>query len=164
MPATRPSVSENSGGLPDSATRASARRTHRRQKRGTPRCRRVPRGFSNIRDLGLTPAEPGSCLDQERVFRSSMARVAVGQTLNLIFLDELAPKLFLIRWRFVRHVENLVARAYVFFGIAVTVDAPVHVQRIFLVHERHQVYAAVAGRTSDALGDVDAVVEVNEVR
>src|SRR5579863_4311452 len=43
------------------------------------------------------------------------------------------------------------------------VDAPLHVERIYLVHERHRVHPAVARRAADTLVYVNTVVEVNEV-
>lgn len=45
-----------------------------------------------------------------------------------------------------------------------TSDAPVHVQSVFLVHERHLVYATVAGGATDAFVDVDTVIEVYKIR
>ena len=44
------------------------------------------------------------------------------------------------------------------------VKAPFHLQRRLLDHQRHAIDAAVARFTADALPDVDAVIEVNEVR
>jgi hypothetical protein len=46
----------------------------------------------------------------------------------------------------------------------VAVEAPFHLQRRLLDHQRHAIDAAVARFTADALADVDAVIEVDEVR
>lgn len=51
-----------------------------------------------------------------------------------------------------------------FFGIRVTGQAPFHVQRVLLHHERHLIDLTVAGYAGHALGDVNAVVEVNVIR
>ena len=52
---------------------------------------------------------------------------------------------------------------HVFFGVAVAVQAPLHLQRVLLPGERHLVHPAVAALAADALVDVNAVVEVDEV-
>ena len=44
------------------------------------------------------------------------------------------------------------------------VEAPLHLQRRLLQHQRHAIDAAVAGLAADALLHVNAVVEVDEVR
>jgi len=49
-------------------------------------------------------------------------------------------------------------------GIAVTSQTPFHVQRSYLIRERHLVHAAVTRRAAHTFVDVDAVVEIGEVR
>ena len=93
-----------------------------------------------------------------------MASVTIRQTLDVVFLNKLAAKFFLIGRRLIGHVEHLIAWPDILLGIAVTVDAPVHVKGIFFVHQGHLVHAAMAGGASDALVDMDAVVEVYEIR
>ena len=44
-----------------------------------------------------------------------------------------------------------------------TAQAPFHLQRFLLVHQRHQVHRTVTCIAADALGDVNAVIEKNEV-
>ena len=61
------------------------------------------------------------------------------------------------------HIRDLVFRAQYRFGIAVTLQAPFHMQRIDVPHQRHQVYTTVAGRTTDAFIDVNAVVEIGKI-
>src|SRR4029079_13747499 len=96
-----------------------------------------------------------------------MARRAAGQLAgvrDLVFLDEPLTDPGIVGGALVRHVEDLVARADVFRRVAVAIQAPPHHQRVLLVHQRHAVDAPVARGAADALGDVDAVVEVDEVR
>src|ERR1700722_9293185 len=160
----------NYGGGLRPANWAFGRRVHRRDRPETPWSQRVLQGSSSTKVPGLIPAEPESCLSPEPVYRyqkpgyqSSVASVAVRQTLNVVFLNQLSAKFFLIGRCFISHVKDLIARANVLFGIAVTVDAPVHVKRVFLVHQRHLLDVPMAGGASDALVDVDSVVEVHEI-
>jgi hypothetical protein len=44
-----------------------------------------------------------------------------------------------------------------------TVEAPLHLQRFAAPFEGHLVDSAMAFDAADALGDVDAVIEVNEI-
>lgn len=62
------------------------------------------------------------------------------------------------------HVENFRFRPDEFFRLAVTRQAPFHLQRVLLKNGRHVVHLAVARRTPDTFSDVDAVVEINELR
>src|SRR5271169_580938 len=64
----------------------------------------------------------------------------------------------------VAHVENLLARAQKFLRRTVAVETPLHLQRCLLVHERHLVHGPVAVVAANTLGDMNAVVEINEVR
>src|SRR5262249_40417863 len=54
-------------------------------------------------------------------------------------------------------------RTYVSFRIAVAIEAPLHLQRVLLPHQRHAVDLSVTRRAADSLIDVDAVVEIDEV-
>ncbi len=63
----------------------------------------------------------------------------------------------------VSHGGDLVQRAEVGSGIAVAAQAPTHRQRLRLAHAGHEVDAAVAGLAPHAVGDVRAMVEVDEV-
>ena len=91
-----------------------------------------------------------------------MTRRAIRQTLNVIGTNQLRSELFLIV-RDVGHVEDLVARTNVLRRIAMAVETPLHRQRRGLKRERHLVDAAVAGRASDSLCHVNAVIEVHEI-
>src|SRR5437588_2233702 len=92
-----------------------------------------------------------------------MACRTTRQFLNLVFLHQSRADLVLIG-RDVGHVEDLIARADILFRRAVAVDAPLHRERRGLKRERHPVDAAVARRATDAFGNMNRVVEVDEVR
>src|ERR1700722_14232685 len=169
-----PPASESCGGGLGPANSAFGRRVHRRERPETLSFPPALQGSSSTKVPGLIPAEPESCLSQEPVYpfrwqlivggkSSSMASVTVRQTLYVVFLHQLAAQFFLIGRRFISHVEHLVARANILLGIAVTVNAPVHVKRVFFVHQGHLVHPAMAGGASDAFIDMDAVVEVYKI-
>jgi len=95
---------------------------------------------------------------------------------NLIFGDQVSAERILIgesavihgdgicrRGRLVAHVKDLIARAQILAGIAMAAQAPLHLQTLLLVHQGHLVDGAVAGVAADTLGDVNAVIEIDEV-
>ena len=96
-----------------------------------------------------------------------MARAATGQhrsALNLIIGDELLPFFELIEiLRRPFHVEHLVAGPDEALRLAMTLDAPLHVERGDLICERHQINSPVTRRAADSLVYVNAVIEINEV-
>jgi hypothetical protein len=94
---------------------------------------------------------------------SSVASYAIGQWLNMILLNQLATNLGLIWGIHIVDVEDLGSRADIPLRLPVTVDAPVHVESVDPVHQRHFIHLAMAGRATDALVDVNAVIEINEV-
>lgn len=49
------------------------------------------------------------------------------------------------------------------FRIAMTLEAPFHIERRYLISQRHQVNAPVTGRAAHALVHVNAVIEIGEV-
>ena len=59
-------------------------------------------------------------------------------------------------------VVDLIARTQDRFRIAMTVEAPLHVERRDTARQRHPVDRAVTGAATDALGDVNAVIEIDE--
>lgn len=61
------------------------------------------------------------------------------------------------------HRENFFLRPDELFRIAMTLDAPLHIQRSYLISQRHQVNAPVTGRAPDALVHMNAVIEISEV-
>jgi len=95
---------------------------------------------------------------------------------NLIFGDQVSAQRILIgesaaihsygvrrRGLLVAHVKDLIAWAEILTGIAMAAQAPLHLQRFRLVHQGHLVDRTVAGVAADALGHVNAVIEINEV-
>src|SRR5215467_11368628 len=95
-----------------------------------------------------------------------MARAAARQqsrALDLVFGCEFAPLFDLVLRRMPLHVEHLVPRTDETLRIAVTFEAPLHLKRVHLPYQRHLIDSAVAGRAPDALIDVNAVIEINEV-
>ena len=45
--------------------------------------------------------------------------------------------------------------------MTVAFEAPRHMERILLVHERHTVHRSMTGRAGDPFGDVDAMIEID---
>jgi hypothetical protein len=96
-----------------------------------------------------------------------VTRRTAGQLLrgaDFVFCRELLAHFFLILGRFPIHIENLVSRTQIPFGIAVAIQAPLHIQRRSLEHQRHIVNRTVASGATDAFIDVNAVIEINVVR
>src|SRR6185295_5534641 len=92
-----------------------------------------------------------------------VARRATRELLNLIFGNEPPAELLLVRRRAIVDVENGVARPDVALRVSMAVEAPFHLERLLLPHQRHAIHLAMAGRAADALLHMDAVVEVHEV-
>ncbi len=93
------------------------------------------------------------------VFRNQIAseRILIGETLAIERNGISAAR------RLIPHIEDLVARPQVFARVAMTVETPLHLQGVLLVHQRHGVHRAMARVAADALSHVDTVVEVDEV-
>src|SRR5262252_8270723 len=64
----------------------------------------------------------------------------------------------------VLHVENLFLRTQELLRLTMAVEAPLHLQRVLLIHEGHGIDLPVAAETANALGDVNAVVEIYKIR
>jgi hypothetical protein len=60
-------------------------------------------------------------------------------------------------------VEHFFARSHEPLRFSVTLQAPLHLERLFFPHERHLVHLAMTRVTTDTFLHVDAVVEVNEI-
>src|SRR5215210_578295 len=91
---------------------------------------------------------------------------AARQRLDVVLLDEL--RLQGLRRRRIggwlpAEVEDLFPGTDELARIAVTRQAPLHLERRLLVHQRHAVHPPMAGRAADSLRDMDAVVEVDEI-
>src|SRR4051812_17082631 len=101
------------------------------------RCRGVPetRDHLRARRACATTGESRPLAS----FHSSVARRAAGELLNLIVGHEPGAELELIRRRSVIDAKDRFARADVALGIAVAIEAPFHLQRLGLPHQRHPV-------------------------
>ena len=112
---------------------------------------------------------PSSVLDPRSSILDSLpvTRAATGQhsgTLNLVFLRKPLPLfvLVVISGRPV-HFEDLILRPDEHLRLAMTLEAPLHLQRRRLISQRHQVNSPVTSRAPHALVYVNAVIEINEV-
>ena len=83
--------------------------------------------------------------------------------LNLVFLDELGSFNTLIEVLRPIHLKDLVLRTDEILGIAVALETPFHLERVDLPGLRHQVDSTVTGGASDALVNMNAVIEINEI-
>ena len=103
-------------------------------------------------------------LDVGCFFISSVAHAAIGELagVDLILGHQFSPQRQLIG-RAPIQIEDLVERTDVFFGRAMAIETPFHIQRVGFPRERHLVQLPVARDAADAMIDVDAVVEKNEV-
>src|SRR5262249_48197607 len=104
-------------------------------------------------------ADPQSPIPNPLASRSSVTRRTARQLLNLVLRDQLLAELVLVGRRSVVHAEDRLARPHVLLRVAMTVEAPLHLQRLLLHHQRHPIHLAVARGAADALVHVDAVVE-----
>src|ERR1051325_9814154 len=98
------------------------------------------------------------------IARSSVARRAIGPARHVILANQSTAERELIAagW-FPTHGGDLRPWPQVTLGLAMTGEAPLHLERVHLPGERHAIHAAVAAFASDALREMDAVVEVHEV-
>jgi hypothetical protein len=70
---------------------------------------------------------------------------------------------FIARGLLVSHIENLVARSQVLSRIAMAIQAPLHLQRRIIEHKWHAINRTMASVAANALIDMYAVVEINEI-
>src|ERR1022692_3641709 len=112
--------------------------------------------------LAVTGTATGNALGAANVV-TVLQLVAQG---DLIGEDAAILQLHLIlrAGLFVAHVKHLVAGTEKFFRRAMAVQTPFHLQRVGRVGQRHLVHRPVATRTANAFIDMNAVVEINEVR
>src|ERR1035437_1552385 len=171
----RPSASENFVGLrrglrprssrrPGEGTHAPAGPGTRALPPGRPGCasnrarERLPAG---PRGRSVPRPSPYSFVDRSSVASRTASQRA--RVLNLVFGNQFAADLFLIASGLVTHGGDELARSYVFFGVSMAVETPLHLQRVHLVGERHAVHSAVAGLAAHTLVDMNAVVEIDEI-
>jgi hypothetical protein len=95
---------------------------------------------------------------------TSGTALKLRNALNLILRCQSFADFRLVRRRLPVHVKDLVARTQNRFRVAMAVQAPLHQQRRGLKHQRHLVDLPVTRRAAHAFVDVNAVIEINEVR
>lgn len=61
-------------------------------------------------------------------------------------------------------IKNIFSLADKFLRIAVAFEAPLHVERVLFARQRHLMNRAVARIAVDAFLDMNAVIEINEIR
>src|SRR5215471_7991317 len=109
-----------------------------------------------------------------------MARVATCYVLGaaeVVNLSQLGAKFILgmvcdaleshsmITVRFVVvHIDDFFPGSQEFFRLAMAVQAPFHLQRVLLIHERHLVHGTMTTGAPYTFIYMNAVVEVDEVR
>src|SRR6185503_5267006 len=101
-------------------------------------------------------------LSLPRVASLAMAGRTARQFSDLVFLNQFRSQRALISRRLIRHVENFLARTHEAFRRTMTVETPIHVERVFPPYQRHLVNTAVTGRTSDSFVNVNAMIEIDE--
>ena len=94
-----------------------------------------------------------------------MAHAAIGELLgvDVIISDKCFSERELIG-RGPVQIENLVARADIFFRRSMAFEAPLHVKRVRLPGERHLIQLSMARRTADAMIYVNTVIKKYEIR
>src|ERR1017187_2828750 len=152
----RPSASENCAGLRRGFHPRSSRQpggeTHAPADPGIPESPPFRPGCASNRARERLPAghidpsvpRPGpySVVDHSSVASRTASQRA--RVLNLVFGHQFAADLFLIARGLVTHGGDELSRSDEFFGVTVTVEAPLHLQRVHLRGERHVVHSAAA--------------------
>src|SRR5579871_5088506 len=91
------------------------------------------------------PAPGRSC--SCRMCRSSVASRTTRQDariLNFVLFHQPAPDLFLVARGLVAHGGDELLRPDVLLGMAMTIQAPLHLERVLLPGERHAIHSSVA--------------------
>ena len=81
---------------------------------------------------------------------------------DLILFDQLKTATVSVGRRLPGHVENFLARPDKPLRLAMTLQAPFHIEGRRLPHQRHLLDLAMAGRAADAFLNMNAVVEIGE--
>src|SRR5712664_4666159 len=106
-------------------------------------------------------------VDRARAYRplamTGRAARQLGRCPNLVLFPQLGADFRLIVRDLPVHIENLIFRAENLLGVAMTFHAPLHQQRVGLEYQRHLVDLPVARRATNALVDMTAVIEIDEI-
>src|SRR5580700_1378619 len=95
---------------------------------------------------------------------SSVTRVTINQRLDLVLFHQFSPLYELIEGRFPIDTKHGFTGTEVLFGLPMTVHTPAHLQCRVLPRQRHVADRTVTGGAPHAFVNVDAVVEVHELR
>jgi hypothetical protein len=94
---------------------------------------------------------------------ADVAIIQAGGRQDVILFHQLFSKRRLVARRQVSHREDLISGADVVLRVAMTFQAPFHVKRVGLPGKWHTVHAPVTGFAANPLGNMDAVIEVDEI-
>ncbi len=94
----------------------------------------------------------------ERVAERDLVVINLAVKNDIILTQRIVDRLL------VTHIENLLTRAQILFGVAMAVEAELHLQRRKLIHQRHLVNRTMAGVAAYPFSNVNAVVEIYIVR
>ena len=89
---------------------------------------------------------------------------ALGRRHARLLIRNRAPHRPVARRLLPRHVVDLARRPQILRRIAMAVQAPLHLQRVLRIHQRHLVHAPMAGGAANPLVHVNRVVEENKIR
>src|SRR6476620_8005887 len=140
---------------------------------GNSRCRNslnsgVPDRASRLRQYSRPRvpsrrARSASMSGRSFMSESPMARRTAGERVDAVLLHQLRTDHRLRdRWP-VAHRRDFAAWPDVVLGVPVTVQAPLHLQRVDLLHQRHLIDATMTGLATHPLLHVNSVIEVDEV-
>ena len=87
--------------------------------------------------------------------KSERKLISVFLAINLY---RFAPRRFLIT-----HIEDLISVPQIFFRSTMAVQAPLHLQRRGVVHQRHPVHRPMTGIAAHTFVDMNAVIEIGKV-
>src|SRR5215213_9273697 len=119
--------------------------TRYRDASGTRDLPPVPRAFAKKRCAVWSRGQGLEAVVSHRSSSwSSMARRTARELLNLVLGDQASAELELIGRRSVVDTEHRFTRPHIAVRIAMAVEAPFHLQRVFLPHQRHAIDLAVA--------------------
>jgi len=86
-----------------------------------------------------------------------------GRALDVVLLHQLSPQRDLLAGGLPAHVENLFSRSQELLWLAMATQAPFHLQRVFLAHQRHTIHGPMASVTTHAFLNMNRMVEVCEI-
>ena len=91
-----------------------------------------------------------------------MTHAAIGELsgVDVIAHFEVAPDRELIGWRKPVHVKNLLVGPKESFRLAMAIETPLHVERVFLPHEGHLIHRSVTRGAANAFVHVLSLIHI----